>query len=120
MDADSKVLIQNRNATIKKRLAQSQRPVANVERSIQRCLPTNSLGFQIKRYNYGKILSYNVCFFVTDLVTWQTDEKHGILYWASIVIFAIFLTTLAIMLLYFIGAIILLLITMVTDTSPIW
>ena len=54
------------------------------------------------------------------LVTWQTDEKHGILYWASIVIFAIFLTTLAIMLLYFIGAIILLLITMVTDTSPIW
>lgn len=55
------------SVTIKKRPVQSQKPVANAAKSIRRYLPTNSLGFQIKRYNYGKILSYNVCFFVTDI-----------------------------------------------------
>lgn len=54
------------------------------------------------------------------LVTWQDVEKHGILYWSSIIILTIALTSIGIMLAYLIGAIGLLLTTMITDTSPFW
>nr|DAH93821.1 MAG TPA: hypothetical protein [Caudoviricetes sp.] len=66
------------------------------------------------------IIIYIFSFLILLLTTWQDDEKHGILYWGSIIIFAIALTSIGIMLAYFIGTIGLLLITMITDASPIW
>lgn len=66
------------------------------------------------------LIIYIFLFLILLLITWEGVEKHGILYWGSIIIFAIFLTSIGIMLAYFIGAIGLLLITMITDTSPIW
>nr|DAG21436.1 MAG TPA: hypothetical protein [Caudoviricetes sp.] len=66
------------------------------------------------------LVIYIFSFLILLLTTWQDVEKHGILYWGSIIIFAIVPTSTGIMLAYFIGAIGLLLITMITDTSPIW
>lgn len=58
-------------------------------------------------------------FLILNVVCWE-GEKHGIVYFATIIVLSIMFVALSVAILFLVQSLILLICTLITDGSPIW